>query len=91
MPILNTKNEKKTSGNRGCMVTICHPQNITKTRSDYHQLKPFKGDGESTPEVHIANPEKRKDSDFSANVKKKICFHSQLMSVLVLHMHYRPW
>ena len=49
---------------------MCHPQNMTKTRSGSHQLKPFKGDGESTPGVNIAH-EKRKDFEVSANVKKK--------------------
>ena len=61
----NTKYGKKIE--TGAM---CHPQNITKTRSGSHQLKPFKGDGESTPGVNIAH-EKRKDFEVSANVKKK--------------------
>lgn len=66
----NTKYGKKIE--TGAM---CHPQNITKTRSGSHQLKPFKGDGESTPGVNIAH-EKRKDFEVSANVKKKkkTCF-----------------
>ena len=72
MPILNNqKMKKKTSGNRGCMVAICHPQNITKTRSDYHQLKPFKGDWWINPRGSHSKPWEKKGFWLQCQCKKK--------------------
>ena len=60
MPILNTKNEKKQVETGVAWLLYVSLKTSPKTRSDYHQLKhlkPFKGDGGSTPKVHIPNPE----------------------------------
>ena len=61
MPILNTKNEKKKwkQGLHGCYMSASkHHKNPGPTTINLSILSPEKGDGGSTPKVHIPNPER---------------------------------